>query len=283
VLGEAQKQLAAGDSDAVVKLIGSSQAKCPGVVALSSNAADLIFKEGQDAYKKSQMTEALQKFRAALVLAPDHDLAAQYIELTERKLEVAADRALLAWHKDFNAGAFALAASDYRELTSMRSGPGIEDVRLEYRQVLSSRVDLWSRACAADDFAAMEKLRAEANALLPEPSFGVDILSRMNTCLPTTCIQMDSPLALTRLKTRVDPQFSTQMISLVKDLPVTVRVKARIDVKGNLISSGAQGGDPRLYSTIRSAVDQWKFLPAVTENGARCVDTEIPIIIRYAK
>lgn len=289
LLDEAQKDLGAGNSDPVVKLIGSSRTKCPGLAALSPKVAELVFKEGLAAYKKAQLTEALQNFRSALVLEPENDLAAQYLELTESKMELTAskqsmavDRTIIAWHNDFNAGDFALAARDYRELASLNSLPEIDNIRGEYRQALASRADLWSRACATNDVAAMDRIRAQVNALLPEPSFGEDILAKMKTCTPASCIQMDSQSALARLKTRVDPQFPAQVLSKVKNLPVTVNVKARIDVNGNVASSDARGGDPLLYNAIRTAVDKWKFLPAGTEGGDRCVDTEIPIFIHYA-
>jgi hypothetical protein len=63
---------------------------------------------------------------------------------------------------------------------------------------------------------------------------------------------------------------------------MVVYVKARIDVKGSVVSNEIRGGDSVLYSAIRTAVDQWKFIPALTEVGVRCVDTEIPISIRLA-
>ncbi len=179
LLNDAQKQYAAGNSDNLVKVIGSGQAKCPGVSALSSKAADMVFKEGLEIYKKSQMTEALQKFRTALVLDPSHDLAAQYVDLTERKLEFTADRALIAWRKDFDAGEFALAAGDYRELASLKNSNEIDSIQAEYRRALSSHLDSWNRACATDDIPTMERLRLQAAAMLPYPSFGEDILAKM--------------------------------------------------------------------------------------------------------
>jgi hypothetical protein len=282
LLNDAQKQYAEGNSDNLVKVLGSGQTKCPGVSALSSKAADMVFKEGLEIYKKSQMTEALQKFRTALVLDPSHDLAAQYVELTERKLEFTADRALVAWRKDFDEGQFTLAAGDYRELASLKNSSEIETVQAEYRRALSSRLDSWNRACAADDIPATERLHLQAAAMLPYPSFGDDILKKMGTCVPVGCLQMESLSALTRLKSRVDPQFSPLVISRLKGLPLTVHVKARIDVTGNVVTSEVRGGDVSLYSAIRTAVDQWKFLPALTGSGARCVDTEIPITIHLA-
>jgi len=254
VSDEAQKELEIGNGDALVQLIGSSQTKCASLAAFYPKAADLVFKEGVEAYKKAQMPEALQKFRAALVLQPQLELAAQYIDLTESKLEVTAERALVAWRKDFNAGEFALAARDYRELKSLSSSQTIDEVHMEYRRVLSSLVASWNRACVKDDMASMENFRLQVNALLPEPSFGEDILAKMKTCSPTGCIQMDSPLALTRLKTRVEIQFPAYVKSQVRISPMMVRVKVRINEKGDVASSEVQGGSPLLYNADRKSV-----------------------------
>src|SRR5262245_34473398 len=191
---EAQRQLNAGNSDAAVKLIGSNQPNCSDLVALHPKAAELFYKQGLEAYRKAQMEGALQKFRAALQLEPKHELAAQYVDLTLSKLEVAADRALLAWRKDFAAGEFALAARDYNELISRSSSATIGEVQMEYRRTLTSLVDSWNQACAKDDATKMEEIRVRVNALLPESSFAEDILGNMKTCTHTGCIQMSTPL-----------------------------------------------------------------------------------------
>ena len=281
LLDETQRQLASSNGDAVLKLIGSSQTKCSGLAVVFPKAAELVFKEGLDSYKKAQMKEALQKFRAALGLEPKHELAAQYVELTERKLEVTADRALLAWRKNFNAGDFALAARDYRELVSVSSSATVDEVRGEYTRTLSSLVDSWNRACAQEDTAQMEEIRVRINALLPEPSFGEDILAKMTTCTRNGCIQMNPQVALARLKTRVDPQFASFVVSQIRVSPVTVRVKVRINEKGDIVSTEPQGGNPLLYNGIRTAMDQWKFSPAIRDGEPRCVDAEIPIVINF--
>src|SRR5262249_50667873 len=91
---EAQHELGNGNGDAAVKLIRTTQAKCSGLARLNSKAADLLFKEGLEAYKKNQIEAALEKFRAALTAEPKHELAREYLDLTQSKLEVAADRAL---------------------------------------------------------------------------------------------------------------------------------------------------------------------------------------------
>jgi tetratricopeptide (TPR) repeat protein len=278
---QAQRQLDAGNSAAVVRLLGSTTG-CPALGALNAKVADLSYKEGLDAYKKGRMEEALQKFRTAARLDSTHELAAQYVDLTERKLEVNADRALLAWRKDFAAGDYAQAALDYRELVSLSRAETVDDVRKEYRQALNRLVDAWNRACATDDNVTMKDVRERINQLIPEPSFANDIVGRMTTCTHTGCIPMGTQLALTRLKSRVDPQFSALVISQLKITPVTVRVKARINEKGEPTATELNGGNPLLYNPIRAAFEQWRFTPALVEGESRCVETEIPIVINFA-
>jgi hypothetical protein len=283
VKNEAQRQLGAGNADAVVSLARSNQEKCSGLAPLSSKAADLLFKQGLEAYKKTQMETALQKFRAALSADPKHELATEYFDLTQTKLEAAADRALLAWRKDFSERQFALAARDYLELVSRGGSETIDQVRGEYRRTLSGLVDAWNRACSKNDNAAMEDVRLQVNQLVPEPSFVEDILAKMKTCTPAGCLQMPSQLALIRLKTRVNPEFPAYVLSQLKVSPVVVHVKVRIDEGGNIANSEIYGGSPLLYTAVRSAVQQWKFSPALLDDQARCVETDIPIIININK
>lgn len=280
---EAQRQLGTGNSDAVVKLIGANAAKCSALAALNAKAAELVFKEGLEAYKKNHMEDAQLKFRTALRLEPKHDLATQYLELAQSKLEIAADRTLLAWRKDFSAGDFTSAAREYRDLVSLSTSETVDGVRLEYRHALSSLADSWAGACANDDGNTMDAVRARVNALLPEESFGDDILAKMKTCAHTRCIQMAPPLALTRLKNRVDPQFSSYVRSLVKESPVTVRVKTRISETGDATAAELNGGNALLYDGVRAAIDQWKFSPAIVQGEARCVETEIPVVLKFAE
>lgn len=283
VKDEAERELGTGNGDAVLKLIRSNQAKCSALAPLHSKAADLIFKEGLEAYKKSQMDIALEKFRAALSMEPKHELATEYLDLTEGKLEVAADRTLIAWRKDFNDGQFASAARDYRELVSRGNSETVDQVRKEYRLAVSKLVDSWNEACATSDKPAMEEVRLRINELLPESSLAEDLLAKMKACTPAGCLQMNSQLALARLKTRVEPDFPPYLLSQVKEPSVTVHVKARIDEKGNVATSEVYAGNPFLHTAVRTAFQQWKFTPALVDEQPRCVETDIPIIIRVNK
>jgi tetratricopeptide (TPR) repeat protein len=271
--------MAKGDTTGLLRLIESNQSKCPTLSSFQNKIADLLFKDGLDAYKKSQMQDALQKFQAALRADSKHELAAQYLDLTKSKLEVAADRTMIGWRKDFAAGDFAAATRDYRELVTQNNPEKIQEARGEYRRALSEIVDSWNAACAKDDKAAMEALRVRANALLPETSFADDILAKMKTCTPTGCLQMSSAVALVRLRSRVDPEFPAYVVTQLRGAPITVRVKTRINENGVVVSTDPQSGNPIVYPAVRAAVEQWKFSPALVEGHARCVDTEIPLVI----
>src|SRR5262249_18735302 len=160
----------------------------PTLSGFLTKIAELLFKDGLEAYKKSQMQEALQKFQAALRADSRHELAAQYLDLTKSKLEVAADRVLLTWRKDFSAGDLAAAARDYRDLVAQGTPERINEARAEYRRALSTVIESWNAACAKNNRPGMDAARNRANALLPEPSFAEDILAKMKTCTPTGCL-----------------------------------------------------------------------------------------------
>jgi len=279
---DAERQLSQGNTDAVMRLMASNQTKCSSLSSLGPNLADLFFKEGLDAYRKTQMVDAARKFRSALQLQPKHELATQYIELAESKLQLDAERTLLAWRKDFDGGEFALAAKDYRQLVSQNNPETVGQVRTEYRKALSNLVDSWNRACANHDAATMDDVRLRMSELLPEPSIGDDILAKMTACTDTGCLQMTPQLALARLKTRVDPDFPPYVRSQIKVSPVTVRMKTKINETGDVVVTEPQGGNAILYSAVQGAVNRWKFYPTIVPGGeARCVETEIPIVITF--
>jgi TonB family protein len=279
---QAQEQLAKGNSNGVLTVLESGRAKCAGLANLYPKAGELLLREGVSAYKNSQMEAALEKFRAALRLDPKNELAGDYVELTTSKLEVAGDRALIAWHKDYDSGDYASATRDYHDLTSRASSEKIEEVRAEYRRSLSKLVDMWNAECAKDDKASMDQTRQQINALLPEPSFAEDILAKMKMCTHTGCLQMSTPLALARLKTRVDPEFPPFVISQI-GTQTTVRVKVTISQKGDVTAKEVHSDSPILNNAVKAAVEQWKFAPALMGGEARCVDSEIPIVINKAR
>ena len=93
------------------------------------------------------------------------------------------------------------------------------------------------------------------------------------------CLQIDYRVAMQRLKTRVEPEIPREARPYIQSSSVTVRVKIRVDALGNVISSETPGGNPIFNTAVKTAVDRWKFSPAMDASGARCVDTEIPMVI----
>ena len=281
---EARKMLTEGNARATFDLIALMKNKCNGLAVFEPELAELFYKLGADAYKRGVLPDAMQDFQAALKLVPKHDLAIQYMELTQTKLQLTADRLFLQWQKNFDSKAFVQAASDYRLLISLNDEANtqmIADARNEYRAALTRLVESWNQACMRDDGAAMNKVKAEMSDMLPDPSFGEDIREQMTTCNKSGCLQMSSGLAMARLKTRVNPELNAALQGFMRGQQVTVRVKTRIDESGNVTVSDTEGGNPTISAAVRAAVEKWKFTPIIDGAGSRCVDTEIPIFLRF--
>jgi tetratricopeptide (TPR) repeat protein len=316
-MDNARKSIATGDAVGVLALLRSMKPKCPDLAQVEPDAAELLFKTGLAQYKKNEFPAALQSFRSALQLAPKHELAGQYADLTENTLRVAEDRLILQWQKNFDAHQYKDAGSDYRELASFGAvgNPKImAHVTAEYRKALTPLVDNWNRTCPNNDAATIAQLRGQITELLPEPSFAADIRSKMITCTPpvepppapkivakiesktdlatdridtqlnpkplnSACLTMDPQLALARLKTKVDPEIPREARAFIQNSQVPVRVKARIDVSGNVTVLDASGVNIIINNAIRAAVEKWKFSPIVDVSGPRCVETEILVMV----
>jgi TonB family protein len=281
---DARQKLDAGNAKASFDLVSSMKNKCDGLDLLEPDLAELFYKQGIDAYKGGELVTAMQDFQSTLKLAPKHDLALQYMDLTKSKLQFTADRLFLQWQRNFDAHQLVQAGADYRLLVSLNDEGNtqmIVDARTEYRKALSTLVESWNRACMRGDEAAMNNIKTDMSELLPEPTFGEDIRQRMTTCTKKGCLQMSAPLAMARLKTRVNPELSPALQDFVRGSELTVRVKTRIDEGGNVTVSDSQGTNPSVNAAVRAAVERWKFTPIIDQNGTRCVDTEIPIVLRF--
>ena len=276
---EADRLLENGDVQALVAKIEFAGTDCVCLKATALDAADRSYQLGVDAYKQDDLVAALEDFRNVLKLNPEHELAPTYIELTQGKLRLAADRLLLEWRAHLDARAFGLAAAVYHRLQSSNiegsATQPLNQMRVQYRQSLSALLETSKRACAAGDAVTMENLRRQAAELLPDPAIGEDLLTQMTTCIKKNCLQMSAQLALARLRTRVNPQIPAGSAFG----SVSVRVKAGIDEKGNVTVEEVLGGNSVIRTAVQKAVEQWKFLPAIVENEPRCVETEIPFLI----
>jgi hypothetical protein len=270
------------------------------------DAAELFFKTGLAAYKQNDFPSALRSFQSAQKLSPRHELAAQYLELTQSKLQVAEDRLLLQWQKNFDARQYKAAASDYRQILAFgESGnpQSLTHMTREYRKVMLPLIDTWNRTCPSGDLASITQIKNQFTEIVPEPTFADDLQAQMRTCPPSVdtiavprvtansktdtvfdgaarqCLQMEAQLALTRVKTRVDPEIPAASRAYVQNSRVTVRVKARIEENGAVTVIDSAGSNAVLNNAVRTAVERWKFNPIADRSGPRCVNTEIPIVL----
>jgi tetratricopeptide (TPR) repeat protein len=308
---DAKAYLDSGKNAAFLDLMRSMKRKCTALAAMEPEAADSLYKTGMLAYKRGEFGTALANFEAAVALAPQHELALQYIDLIQSKQQVNQDRLLLQWQREFDARQLPAAAADYRQIVASSNGrttAQVTHVTSEYRKALMTLVETWNRTCPSGDAAAMNTIRGQISDLLPEPSFGEDIRAQMTVCEPTktaspttevrtetvanvtppptiaSCLEMQPQLVLARLKTRVDPVISNDIRYYLKNNPeMSVRVKAKISENGDVTVINIQESNPILNSSIRNALVQWKFTPIRDQNGPRCVETEIPILIKLAR
>lgn len=329
---EARSFMDSGQTASLLDLMRSFAPKCAGLAAMAPEAAEAFYKSGLSSYKRSEFSNALSSFEAALSLSPEHELALQYADLTRNKLQLEQDQLLVLWQRDFDARKFDAAKADYGKISASGNHTAIAHVNEEYRKALTLVVDNWNRSCGHADVATMNALRGQVTTMIPLPSFGEDIRGRMNPCEepkppapapavvpagavsapsagaakannaaastpaavaakannapapPATCFEMQTQLALTRLKTRVDPVLTNELRAYLKNnTENVVRVKARINENGDTTVTGMPDGNPILNNVIKTAVSQWKFTPIRDGNGVRCVDTEIPIVLKLAQ
>ena len=293
---EARSDIDNGKTAAFQDLLKSMGSKCPVLAAIAPQAAETFYRNGMASYKAGDFNKALSSFETALTLSPEHDLAREYADLTRSKLQVGQDRLLLQWQHDYGAKDYKAAAVDYRAIKSA-AGSGdtkaLASVTDEYRKVLSGLVDNWNRTCTNFDVANQKAITGQISSLLPEPSFGADIRGQMKKCeeeakpvqvagTPQGCLVMEPQLALARLKTRVDPAIPTELRGFMKSNgPLVVRVKTRINESGDVTVTAIPDSNPILGKVIQEAVSQWKFIAIRDASGVRCVDTEIPLALKF--
>ncbi len=307
---DARRNLAAGDGAALLTILQSMKPRCSELAAIEPEAAELLYKKGLNDYKQGDLSNAVQNFRDAMKFAPKHEMATQYLELAENKLQVAQDRVLLDWQKNFDSQQFKQAGAIYRQIASFGNSAEkpLGHMTAEYRQALIPLVEDVNRACSNNDAPKMSEVRTRISELLPEPSFGEDIRSKIVPCpapeppappkvaaviepapepvinkvqappepkpAPKGCVQMPGPLALARLKTRVEPEFPAAVRTFFQNSQITVSIKARIDETGSATVTEATGANTVIINALRSAVERWKFIPMVDESGPRCANTE---------
>jgi TonB family protein len=278
ICAEGDRLLDTGDAQTLLARFRSSAADCACLQATALDAAEYFFEQGLEAYKQETFTTALENFKFALEFHADHSLAKSYVQLTLDKLRLAADRLFLEWRQNFEAGQFALATAAFHQLQSANVEgtvtSSLNQAVTLYHQAASRIVAEWKQACANSDGIAMDAARNRAMELLPDSIIAPDLMAQMQTCTNPKCVQINTRLAMARLKTRVEPDVPPSVTR-----SMSVRVQARIDEEGNVVVRVVRGGNAAVQSAVKNAVERWKFAPAIVAKQMRCIDTEIPIQI----
>src|SRR6185369_11848642 len=119
---------------------------------------------------------------ATLALSPEHELALQYMDLIQSKQQLSQDRLLLQWQKNFDSRQLAAAAADYKQIMAAgttHSPATVNHVNDEYRKALQDLVQKFNQTCPSGDTSAMNSIKNQITEMLPDPSFGQDIRSKM--------------------------------------------------------------------------------------------------------
>jgi hypothetical protein len=243
---DARKGLVANDAPSLLNVLRTMKPRCSELSAFEPETAELVYRTGMQDYKQGDLRKAAENFRTALQFAPKHEMAAQYLDLAETKLQLAEDRV------------------------------ATNAMKVEYKKAIDGLAE-WNRACAAHDAAKMTELRSQYKdlpACTPPAEQNVVALAKVDT--NPGCFEMQSQAALTRLKQRVEPEFSREARTFLQNQKVTLHVKALIDEGGNVTVGDITGSNAVVNGSVKTAVEKWKFLPAMDQSGvSRCVVTEI--------
>ena len=90
------------------------------------------------------------------------------------------------------------------------------------------------------------------------------------------CVMGDPLLAMTKLKTRVNPYLDPNLQPFI-GRGIRVVVSVQIDEQGEVRVKRVDQANSRIAEAIKSAVEQWKFNPTVIDGQTRCVETDLPI------
>jgi tetratricopeptide (TPR) repeat protein len=262
-----------------------SNGQCPCASSARSALIQARFKAGQEFYEKDRFAESATEFAAVLALDETHELANEYLKLSQHRLDLnAVQQVFSEWRTSFDNRQYEKAATAYEKIKSSNVGgiaaPLTTQIESEYQQALSRLVTSWKDACAGGDAATMDTIRIEASTVAPRPQLNREALAEMGQCqvrpAPRGCMRSDPMLAINRLTTRVNPMIDP---ALQRYVTRGIRVAIQIDVAGNVTVIGTSNVNPRLADALKKAVEQWKFYPAIVNNEPRCVETELPITL----
>jgi tetratricopeptide (TPR) repeat protein len=238
------------------------------------------FEQGQELYRNGKFAEASTQFAAVLALDNSNELAAEYLKLSKQQQELNISLAFSEWRENFDKRQYDKAADAYQRLRHSMVGPTAteyaDQAEYEYGKAFQNLVKLSRAACEAGDAPRVAAIRREATSVDSGLKLVDGSLVEMDRCVPRKCMQGDPVLALNRAKTPIRLEIEP---SLERYVTRGIRIGIEIDESGKVKLKQITNANPRLAEALKSAVEQWSFYPALVNNRATCVETEIPIAL----
>jgi len=254
-------------SPAVLALFNRAKASC--------NEARLS--RANELYRREQFAEASKIFFA---LQDDEDVGAfarEYLRLTRQRIQLHVEAGLLDWQKNIESRQFEKAAALYEKMNTASPDPLSREVAVqvesEYEKLLSRLVAAWKAACNTANRKKMDEVREEAMDLTAGLDLGKNALLQMEHCQSRQCISGDPVLAMTRLRTRVNPKIDRVQARYLSN----ARADITIDEDGTVQVNKISNTNPQMAEELTQALKQWRFYPVVIEDIQRCIETRLPI------
>jgi tetratricopeptide (TPR) repeat protein len=261
-----------------IKLAGAG---CSCANAKVGAVTEATFERGKQLYNDGRFDDAAKEFSAVLAMDEKHELARDYSQLIQERLQLTIRQGYADWRMSFDQRQFDKASAAYEKLRANvhpEVTPLVIQIESEYNRVLSGFLSSWRAACTGGDHARSETIRNEAETVASGLPFAQNTLAQMQQCTSRVCIKGDPALALTRLKTRVNPELDP---SLQRYVTRRIIVRIEIDEKGSVRVNEVVNANDRVASAVKDAVERWKFTPVVIDDHTRCVETELPVSLIF--
>jgi tetratricopeptide (TPR) repeat protein len=267
-----------GDFDRVLPTIKKFRRQCDCVRQIADFVTVSLLQQGRAAFEGEDYGRALALFTKVLDVAPADRLASQYSDLTRRQIQTRLAQDFALWKKFFGMQDYVNAKAVYDHVLAIGDTESPEAVRMraEYHSALQRERDLWAQACSQQDVLTADSRRQAVRALDPSGRLNGDTLRQMHSCPAPGCTPIASTAAVSSLRSRVDPKLEPAARPYTSRIAVTVR----IDDKGRaaVLDLDNPGGNPAVSQSVRDAVQQWKFDPALAARyRSECVVTQFLI------
>jgi tetratricopeptide (TPR) repeat protein len=251
-------------------------------------AADRILLEWRSEFEKKDFSKASAKYRELASLDTENR-AKPVLEQLRTEYRKTLTTMAQSWNTACNAG-------DTTAMTTIRTQAGQllpepsmgADILDQMKNCVAPSAQT-SRSTPVQTAAAAPLDRTAPRsqpAAPPGPATQPPATATPTTAPPTTsaaairpslpCVEMPYANAMARVKNKVNPELPP---ILRPSSPVSIRAKIRISEEGDVSIQALEGGTAAINRALRGSLEQWKFYPALIDNQARCVDTNMPIVI----